>query len=245
MLLDYYPRVVREIREMREICKAEQQEFENLYEQTERLSDNIFIASSDENRIARLEKEMGIVPTPGQDIEERRIAVLFRIAKKNLNFNDIRELIRNYSKEVDLVPDYSGSELSVIVGDGVRNVRDIYKTLDEILALDIYIYPVYETMSLLELPEMEKSIEMETSVNWWVKKSAWFLDGSVKLDGSRMLNSVAWWQETELDLETSVRAVEEFDGFAVIVERNMWFLDGSVKLNGRRLLNAKRTEEAL
>ena len=97
MLIDYYPRVVGQIREMKEICKAEQPEFDNISKEIDRLLANMFIATSDEHGIARFEEELGIVPTLEQSIEERRIVVLIRVAKKNLSFKDILNLIQNYS----------------------------------------------------------------------------------------------------------------------------------------------------
>lgn len=270
MLIDYYPRVVGQIREMKEICKAEQPEFDNISKEIDRLLANMFIATSDEHGIARFEEELGIVPTLEQSIEERRIVVLIRVAKKNLSFKDILNLIQNYSSEIDLAPDYNNDELSVIVGDAVNNVETIYKTLDGILGLNIYIYFAYEATAFLEMIETTKALDLETTVNWWGnRKDAWYLDGSVKLDGSRLLNAALWRQNIALELETKAKTAEQFKLEAIeneittflemketkgetelettvnwwLSNPKIWCLNGSVKLDGSKKLDAVLWEQ--
>lgn len=270
MLIDYYPRVVGQIREMKEICKAEQPEFDNINKEVDRLLANMFITTSDEHGIARFEEELGIVPTPEQSIEERRIVVLIRVAKKNLSFKDILNLIQNYSSEIDLAPDYDNDELSVIVGDAVNNVGTIYKTLDGILGLNIYIYFAYEATAFLEMIETPKALDLETTVNWWGnRKDAWYLDGSVKLDGSRLLNAAIWRQNIALELETKAKTAEQFKLEAIeneittflemketkgetelettvnwwLSNPKIWCLNGSVKLDGSKKLDAVLWEQ--
>lgn len=270
MLIDYYPRVVGQIREMKEICKAEQPEFDNINKEVDRLLANMFITTSDEHGIARFEEELGIVPTPEQSIEERRIVVLIRVAKKNLSFKDILNLIQNYSSEIDLVPDYNNDEMSVIVGDMVNNVGTIYKTLDGILGLNIYIYFAYEATAFLEMIETSKALDLETTVNWWGnRKDAWYLDGSVKLDGSKLLNAAIWRQDIALELETIAKPAEQFKLEAIENEMTaflemketkremelettvnwwlsnpkIWCLNGSVKLDGSKKLDGVLWEQ--
>lgn len=265
MLIDYYPRVVGQIREIKEICKAEQPEFDNISKEVDRLLANMFITTSDEHGITRFEEELGIVPTPEQSIEERRIVVLIRAAKKNLSFKDILNLIHNYSSEIDLVPDYNNDEMSVIVGDMVNNVGTIYKTLDGILGLNIYVFFAYEATAFLEMIETPIALEMETTVNWrGNRKDAWYLDGSVKLDGSKLLNAAIWRQDIALDLETTAKTAERFKLEAIENETTtffemketknemeleitvnwwlsnpkIWCLNGSVKLDGNKKLDA-------
>lgn len=270
MLIDYYPRVVGQIREMKEICKAEQPEFDNISKEIDRLLANMFIATSDEHGIARFEEELGIVPTPEQSLEERRIVIMIRAAKKNLSFKDILNLIQNYSSEIDLIPDYDNDELSVIVGDAVNNVGTIYKTLDGILGLNIYIYFAYEATTFLEMIETPKALDLETTVNWWGnQKDAWYLDGSVKLDGSRLLNAAIWRQNIALELETKAKTAEQFKLEAIeneittflemketkggtelettvnwwLSNPKIWCLNGSVKLDGSKKLDAVLWEQ--
>ncbi len=139
MLIDYYPEAVGKIREIKEICNAEQPEIDNIHKEIDRLLANRFISKADEQGIARFEKELGILPAAGQSLRDRRIAVMIKAGKKNLSFKNVINLIRDFSEEIDLVPDYDKSELNV-VAEGTENVQDIYDALDEMIALNVLIY---------------------------------------------------------------------------------------------------------
>lgn len=139
MLIDYYPEAVGKIREMKEICNAEQPEIDNINKEIDRLLANRFISKADEHGIARFEKELGIIPVAGQSLEDRRITAMIKAGRKNLSFKDVVNLIRNFSERIDLIPDYDKSELNV-VAEGIGDVQDIYDTLDEMIALNVLIY---------------------------------------------------------------------------------------------------------
>lgn len=140
MLIDYHPMAVGQIREIKEICGAEQPEFDGIHREVDRLLANRFISKADERGIERFEKELGIVPTPKQSLEERRIVVLIKAGKKNLSFKNVLNLMRNFAQELDLVPDYEKNELNVIIGETAENVGDVYDTLDDLIPLNILIY---------------------------------------------------------------------------------------------------------
>ena len=81
MLIDYYPEAVGKIREMKEICNAEQPEIDNINKEIDRLLANRFISKADEHGIARFEKELGIIPAAGQSLEDRRITAMIKAGK--------------------------------------------------------------------------------------------------------------------------------------------------------------------
>ncbi len=247
MLLEYLPQVVGQIKEMGEICNAEQPEFENVRKEIDRILLNMFITTSDEHGIARFEKELGIIPTPGQSIEERRMIALIRTIRKKLSFKDIIILVQKYSgSEIDLVSDYENDELSVIVGDSVKDTRTVYKILDDILGLNIYIYMTHTDTQFLEMTEMSKEIEMETTADWWLcDPKIWCLNGSVKLDGSKKLDAILWEQLMAGEFGISLKTTETFEDISVTMQRNLWFLDGSVKLDGSKKLDAKEIKEGI
>ncbi|MCI8483510.1 MAG: DUF2313 domain-containing protein [Lachnospiraceae bacterium] len=223
MLIEYQPKVMERIREIREICKAEQPEIDCIDPEIERILMNMFITTADEYGIARFEQELGIVPVPGQNLEERRIAVLVRVIRKNLNFQDILNLIYNYSNEIELKPDYDAEELLIKVNDSIDNVLAIYKTLDDILGLNIYIYFVYEIMIFLEMLEMPKILEMETFI------LQHFLKECV----------------TETELETCIKNSEIFESDFITKQHNLWYLDGSVSMDGSRIMDAEEIKEEM
>lgn len=224
MLIDYYPPVVKRIREIKEICGAEQPEFDAADKETDRLLLNMFITTSDIYGITRMEEELGIVPVPGQSPEERRIMILLRSAKKSLSLRDIRNMIQNYSTEIELLPDYDKDELEVAVGIMVDNLRLIYKTLDEISGLNIYIYFSCAATILSAIKEPDKMIELETAVRGWT-------------DTGKLT--------AEAELETSIEVTEEFRELSVISQKDLWRLNGVIKLNGSRKLDAKEIKEEI
>ena len=185
---------------------------------------NMFIDESNERGLEKFEKEFGIVPLPGKSMEERRIAVMLRTAKENLNYKDVLKIIKKYSEEIDLKPDYNKDELEVIVGDMVNNIRGIYKTLDEIMGLNVYIYFTYITMVILSMQETAKIIEMETQFRSW-------LDFGQEKIGA--------------ELQTKSKTVEEFRDATVTMQKDLWKLDGSVKLDGSRKLDAEERKESI
>lgn len=139
MLIDYCPMVVRNIKEIREICSAEQPEINNMHREVDRLLANRFISMADEHGIERFEKELGIVPGDRQSVEDRRIAVMIKSVKKNMSFRDIVTMLDNYQGETELVPDYEKEELNVITRGNTESIEKIYEVLDEIIALNILI----------------------------------------------------------------------------------------------------------
>lgn len=224
MLIDYYPKVIRQIQEMKEICKAEQPEFNNINVQADRLLANMFITTADYHGIERLEKEFGITPALGQDIEERRIQVLVRAAKKSLSFKEVLSLMHNYSSEIDLEPDYNREELNVTIGDMVNNVREIYKTLDEISGLNIYIYFTHASKAILNVLEPKKALELETTIREWLG------------NGNQL---------TETEIKTSIYTAETFRDTILTRQHDLWRLDGSVRLDGSRKLDAEEIKEEI
>lgn len=224
MLLDYYPKVIKQIREIKEICKAEQPEFDNINLEADRLLANMFITTSDKHGIEKMEKELGITPAIGQDIEERRIQILVRAAKKNLSFKEVLNLMKNYSPEIGLDPDYDREELNVTIGDTVNNVREIYKTLDEISGLNIYIYFTYMSKAIFGMSEPEKTLELETTIMEWLGYGN---------------------QRTEAELKTSINTVETFKDATLTRQHDLWCLDGSMRLDGSRILDAEEIKEEI
>ena len=224
MLIDYHPEVVRQIREMGAVCKTEQPEFDCISREVDRVLYNMFATTADEHGIARFEEELGIVPVPGKELEERRILVLIRMVKKNLSFREILQLVQKYSKEVDLMPHYADDELEVVV-DNVANVESIYRALDEIIALNIFIYLSHEDVFTYAMQEIKAKLDLESAV--------------CILENAKLFN------KSEADMEASVVGAECFKDFVAVKQYDLWHLYGSVKLDGSRLLDAEEIEEVL
>lgn len=76
-LLEYWPPVLREIREFREIASAEQPEAESAADAVFGLADELFMDSMGERSIERWEKILNLVPdAENERLEERRQRVV-------------------------------------------------------------------------------------------------------------------------------------------------------------------------
>lgn len=77
-LLDYWIPLLREQKEFKEIAKTEEIELTYLLEAIDRTLNNMFIETADEYGIERYEAMMGIYPTEGATLEERRFEVMLK-----------------------------------------------------------------------------------------------------------------------------------------------------------------------
>lgn len=221
MLIEYLPPVVKKIREMQAICAAEQPYFYEAEQEIENILCRAFISLADEKGISRFETIYGITPTEYKTLEERRIAILIRSSKKNLSLNDVTNLFCNYSQEIALVPNYNTDELTVEVSDNVADIGIIYKILDDLISIIVYIYFAMEIITKVKFVETKKVLELETTN---------------KLKDSEISCS--------LFLVTLIKT-ETFEDTTVTMQKDLWFLDGSVLLNGSKKLNAIQIEEVL
>lgn len=77
-LLSYLPPFMAELKEIRVLLEAENPEFRLVWQATERVLANEFILTADEYGISRYEHMMGLLPSNGQTLEERRQQVLLK-----------------------------------------------------------------------------------------------------------------------------------------------------------------------
>lgn len=75
-LLSYWMPILRNLKEFKEIAKAEEPELRLLLEAIDRTLANMYIETADEYGIERFESMMGIYPEAGDTLEERRFSVL-------------------------------------------------------------------------------------------------------------------------------------------------------------------------
>lgn len=246
MIVEYLPPVIKKIREMQEICRVEQPYFDEAAAEIENILCRAFISLADEKGVARFEEIYGITPTEDQTLEERRVAILIRSSKKNLSLTDVTNLLYNYSDEILLEPNYNTDELTVIVGEHVNNLSTIYKTLDDLISLQVLIQFAMEITTKTSFIETPKEITLETTVNLLNDKAEfWKLDGSYKLDGEKYLDAISWKQEIEAILESGAKITETFNDIELTTEKDYWILDGSETLNGGRLLDAEIYKEVI
>ena len=208
-IIDYYPSVVRQVKEIQQIAAAEDREFSKLAAASASVLRNMFVSTADVYGIERFEKLSGITPGTGSTLEERKMHVLAVANKCRMTLLEIMFMLSAYPGSINLSCDYTASELFVDAGEDVTGTGVIYNILDSFLPLQVYIIFSIEFGTVAGFAEMSRNLEMETTISWW--KAAWYLDGSVKLDGSRKLDAVLWEQTAALEMETIQNTMESFN----------------------------------
>lgn len=244
-VIEYYPPVLKQIKEIRQIAEAEDIEFAKLRGMMAETTANMFILSAYEEGVCRYEKILGITTDKKQKLEDRKLYILSVLNRKKMSLSDLEKLLKTYA-DVELSISNGMERLEVKVSDGVSNIKLIYKILDDFMPLNISMEFAAEINTSMRLVEQCKILEMETTVNIRrTLKNAWFLDGTVKLDGSRLLDVDLCPQPICMDLETAVETAAIKSDIELTSKKDLWFLDGTVKLDGSRLLDAEFREEEI
>lgn len=81
-LLSYWMPILRQLKEFKEIAKAEEPEIRLILEAIDRTLANMFIETADEYGIKRFEDMMGIYPDAEADLEQRRLNALIKWGDK-------------------------------------------------------------------------------------------------------------------------------------------------------------------
>lgn len=139
MLVDYLPPIVKKIREMRAICAAEQPFFDEAEKEIENILCRVFVSQADEKGIVRFEKVYGITPSPEESIEQRRVNILIRNIKRNISLSEVLTILYNYTVNIELKCDYNKDEATITLKDKTTDIAIIYKALNEIAPLNVYI----------------------------------------------------------------------------------------------------------
>lgn len=144
-LLSYWMPILRQLREFREIAKAEEPELRYLLEAIDRTLANMFIETADEYGIKRFEDMMGIFPEAGDSLETRRFNVLIKwndkvpYTDKEL-YNRLLSLCGSVDKfQID--PNYPEFEISITTKLGIKGAFDsITNLLTEMLPCNLVLY---------------------------------------------------------------------------------------------------------
>lgn len=133
-LLSYWLPILRNIKEFKEIAKAERPEIIYILEAIDTTLSNTFIETSDEYGIKRFEKMMGIYPEEGDTLETRRFRVMVKWNEETPYTletlkNQIEILCGNDGYSV--IMDYENYTLSVKLN--LYNEKNI-ETVKELLA---------------------------------------------------------------------------------------------------------------
>jgi hypothetical protein len=96
-LLSYWMPFLRNLKEFKEIAKAEEPEIRMLLEAVDRTLNNMFIDTADERGIARYEELLNITPEEGDTLDMRRFKVISKWSDRGVYTKDaIHEMLTSY-----------------------------------------------------------------------------------------------------------------------------------------------------
>lgn len=127
-LIGYLPSFVSDFKEMREIAKTENLEFEKIYGIAEKALNNQFIFSSDEEGILKFERMLGLSFTQDDDLRARQSRVFI---KWN---DDIPYTLRVLADKLDSL--CGRGNFQVDVADYILNLTTSLKLSSEITELE-------------------------------------------------------------------------------------------------------------
>lgn len=103
-MLNYYPEVIKAIREFQALVETQSLQVEEMHEELTKVLEDAYITTAGESRIAEWEQMLGIVPLPkGEDdletwLSDRRETILARLYRtQKLNSKSISEIVRIFT----------------------------------------------------------------------------------------------------------------------------------------------------
>ena len=103
-MLNYYPEVIKSIREFQRLIETQSMEVEEMHEALTKILENAYVGSADESTIEKWEQTLAITPLPqGEDsmetwLEDRRETILARLySTPKLNTESIAEIVKIFT----------------------------------------------------------------------------------------------------------------------------------------------------
>lgn len=103
-MLDYYPEIIKSIREFQALIKTQSLQIEDMHKELTKILSNAYVSDADESRIEKWEKMLNIVPLPqGSDsketwLEDRKETILARLYQsQKLNSNAISDVVKIFT----------------------------------------------------------------------------------------------------------------------------------------------------
>ncbi len=199
LLIDYLPEILQKIQEMAEICKAEQEEIDNIIAEIDKVEKRRYVTQTDMMGIERFEKLYGITDGKNKEMEDRRVAVLIKKMGSKMSLSGVKTLIKTIDENVELAADCEAAIFELQVEDEADNLLKLYETLDKVLPQDIYMYFTYDITNKTELSADMTDVDLGLVADWWYRQPKWTLNGAYNLDGSINLCRCKWEQIVELE----------------------------------------------
>lgn len=138
IILNYYPPVIKQIKEMQQIARAEDIEFSKIKAATDKIIRNMFVYTADELGVKRFEKILGITPKAAQSMEDRKIYIISMMNRRKMSLSELTAMLSNYSEGIELINDMSNMEMIVAINTDAGSLDTLNNIIDEILPMNIY-----------------------------------------------------------------------------------------------------------
>lgn len=156
LLSDYWMPVLRNLREFKEIAKAEEPEFIYLLSACNRALENLFIETADEYGISRFEEMMGIYPESGATLDTRRFSVQSRWVGETYNLEALKRQLHTLcgNDGYSLLLDNNNYRVEVKLSmENEKHISRIAELLDRVMPANLVktvtIFNSHDTISTL------------------------------------------------------------------------------------------------
>lgn len=241
-IASHYPSVIRQIKEMQQIAKAEDMELSKLKAAMDEVMGNMFVATANEAGVRRFEKLLGVKLKAAQGLSDRKAYLLSMMRKRKMSLSDLFKELSAYSSGIRLEPDYVEGRLRVSVDEAAQKLSAMLEALDGLLPLNVYIF--FEVWASMRLTWRGRAGKLTLRI----PVHAWRWSVGMKLDGRRQLGDGHGMVRALLTIRIKLYLLrrEAVGGVAVITKTaDHWLLDGSLPLDGARRLNSIYRKETV
>lgn len=138
IIINHYPPVIRQIKEIHQIARAEDIEFNKLKVNAKQVSDNMFVLTANEVGLERFENVLNI-KSNNESLSIRRLNILSKLNRGKKTLSDIEKMLDDYVDDIKTTHDFINSTMNLRFDLNISNMKNAIVLLDEILPLDIYL----------------------------------------------------------------------------------------------------------
>ena len=142
-LLSYWMPILRNIKEFREIAKAEEPEIILILEAIEQTLANMFIETANEAGIERFEKMLNITPDKGEDLSTRRVKILTSWSNNGTyTITNLKEMLTTFCGEgnFEIIEKYDEYILEIVTQLSVRDAFEtVYSLIKDVIPCNLIV----------------------------------------------------------------------------------------------------------
>lgn len=138
LILNHYPPVLKQIKEIQQITKAEDIEFTKLNSSINEVICNMSVFTANETGVQQFEKLLGIKPKAAQSLEDRKIYIMSVMNGREMSVSEIEALLSQYCKSIELLYDTYTEEVTVKIEESTISIDMMNSILEEILPVNVY-----------------------------------------------------------------------------------------------------------